>query len=169
MSAHADAYLASENYNRAGTSAKFDHTAEPPATVTKNYIDGYTGLPGVHTYTYPTNTIYKNGTVKNDQLTKIITQKYIAQVPWLPLEAWNDHRRLGLPFFENIAVELANTDLPDLTASNFMTNSVKFYPQRLKYPSSLVNTNPEGYGVAVSLLSDKKDAVLTPLWWAKKQ
>lgn len=169
MSAHADAYLASENYNRAGTSAKFDHTAEPPATVAKTYIDGYTGLPGVHTYTYPSNTIYKNGTVKNDQLTKIITQKYIAQVPWLPLEAWNDHRRLGLPFFENIAVELANTDLPDLTTSNFMTNSIKFYPQRLKYPSSLVNTNPEGYDVAVSLLSDKKDAVLTPLWWAKKQ
>jgi hypothetical protein len=168
LSAHADAYLASENYNRAGTSAKFDHTAEPPASVIMSYIDGYTGLPGIHTYSYPKNTIYKNGTVNNDQLTKIITQKYIAQVPWLPLEAWNDHRRLGLPFFENIAVEQPNTDMPDLTTSNYMTNSIKFFPQRLKYPSSLENTNPDGYADAVNFLGGP-DAVLTPLWWAKKQ
>ncbi|MDD2246563.1 MAG: SusD/RagB family nutrient-binding outer membrane lipoprotein [Proteiniphilum sp.] len=39
--------------------------------------------------------------VLNNQLSKIITQKYIAQLPWLPLEAWCDHRRLGLPFFDN--------------------------------------------------------------------
>lgn len=106
--------------------------------------------------------------MKNDKLTKIITQKYIAQVPWLPLEAWSDRRRLGLPFFENIAVELPNNDLPNLTASNYMTNSVKNFPQRLKYPSSLQNTNSEGYETAVGFLSNGQDAVLTPLWWAKK-
>jgi hypothetical protein len=109
-----------------------------------------------------------NGTVKNDQLTKIITQKYIAHMPWLPLEAWSDHRRLGLPFFENIAVELPNNYLPDLTSSNYMTNSVRFFPQRLKYPSSLPNTNPDGYAIATGFLSNGKDEVLTPLWWAKK-
>ena len=37
-------------------------------------------------------------------MTKIFTQKYIAQVPWLPEEVWSDHRRIGLPFFENQAV-----------------------------------------------------------------
>lgn len=109
-----------------------------------------------------------NGTVKNDQLTKIITQKYIAHMPWLPLEAWSDHRRLGLPFFENIAVELPNNDLPDLTSSNYMTNSVRFFPQRLKYPSSLPNTNPDRCAIATGFLSNGKDEVLTPLWWAKK-
>lgn len=31
-------------------------------------------------------------------MTKIFTQKYIAQVPWLPEEVWSDHRRIGLPF-----------------------------------------------------------------------
>lgn len=168
LSEHVAAYLESESYNRAGTSVKFDHTAEPPASVVMNYIDGYTGQPGTFNYTFPSNTIYMNGTVKNDQLTKIITQKYIAHMPWLPLEAWSDHRRLGLPFFENIAVELPNNDLPDLTSSNYMTNSVRFFPQRLKYPSSLPNTNPDGYAIATGFLSNGKDEVLTPLWWAKK-
>ena len=57
------------------------------------------------TYTYPKNSIYRGGAYNNDAMTKIFTQKYIAQVPWLPEEAWSDHRRIGLPFFENQAVE----------------------------------------------------------------
>ena len=164
----ADDYLTSDSYNRAGTSVRFDHTTEPVDGVSMNYIDGYTNQAGTTTMNYPDNTIYMNGQVKNDALTKIITQKYLAQLPWLPLEAWNDHRRLGLPFFENPAVDLPLTDLPDLNSSNYMTNSVKFFPQRLKYPSSLENSNPEGYQQAVGFLGGP-DAVLTPLWWAKKQ
>lgn len=163
----ATAYLSSEDYNNVGTSVKFTHTAEPPATRTMRYKDGYTDVEGTVNIAYPTNTIYKNGTVKNDQLTKIITQKYLAQVPWLPLEGWNDHRRLGLPFFENPAVENPLPNLPALTQGNMMTNQVKFYPQRLRYPSSLRNSSPKGYQEAVSLLGGA-DEVLTPLWWAKK-
>lgn len=164
----ADDYLASESYNRAGTSVSFDHTTEPVDGVSMNYIDGYTNQAGTTMMNYPDNTIYMNGQVKNDALTKIITQKYLAQLPWLPLEAWNDHRRLGLPFFENPAVDLPLTDLPELNSSNYMTNSIKFFPQRLKYPSSLENSNPDGYQQAVGFLGGP-DAVLTPLWWAKKQ
>ncbi|MGB4206166.1 MAG: SusD/RagB family nutrient-binding outer membrane lipoprotein [Bacteroidales bacterium] len=160
-------YLASENYNNVGTSVKWDHTAEAPATVSKSYINGYTQEQGTYTYTYPKNTIYKNGSVNNDQLTKIITQKYLAQNPWLPLEAWNDHRRLGLPFLENPAIELPITTLPDLTEANYMQNSIKNFPQRLKYPSGLENSNPQGYQQAVGFLNGP-DAVLTPLWWAKQ-
>lgn len=167
VSSHAATYLASEEYNNAGTSAKFTHTAEPPASRTMRYKDGYTDVEATVNIVYPTNTIYKNGAVKNDQLTKIITQKYIAQVPWLPLEAWNDHRRLGLPFFENPAVENPLPNLPALTQGNMMTNQVKFYPQRLRYPSSLRNSSPKGYEEAVGLLGGP-DEVLTPLWWAKK-
>jgi len=161
-------YLASENYNNVGTSVKWDHTAEAQATVSKSYINGYTQEQGTYTYTYPKNTIYKNGSVNNDQLTKVITQKYLAQNPWLPLEAWNDHRRLGLPFLENPAIELPITTLPDLTEANYMQNSIKNFPQRLKYPSGLENSNPVGYQMAVELLKGP-DAVLTPLWWAKQQ
>src|SRR5690606_23844625 len=112
--------------------------------------------------------IYEGGAVKNDLLTKVITQKFIAQAPWLPLETWNDHRRLGLPFFENPAVENPLPNLPALTSGNYMTSSVAFFPQRLKYPSSLENNVPVGYQQAVELLGGE-ESVFTPLWWAQQQ
>lgn len=167
VSSHLGAYLTSNNYNRAGTSVNWNHTTEPPTSVAMNYVDGYTGTPGVATILYPKNDIYKNGAVKNDLLAKIITQKYIAQTPWLPLEAWNDHRRLGLPFFENPSVEQPNVNLPALTTANFMTNQVGFFPQRLRYTSGLRNSNPAGYAQAVGFLGGADD-VFTPLWWAKR-
>src|SRR5690606_8477523 len=80
-------YLKSTEYNRVGTSVSWDHTAEPTAK-TVTFKDGYTGKAGSVTYHYPQHTLYKNGTVNNDQLTKIITQKFIAQTPWLPMETW---------------------------------------------------------------------------------
>lgn len=159
------AYIASEDFNRVGTSVKCGHTAEP-TPVTMQYKDGANGSVKTVSYTYPVNTIYKNGTVRNDLLTKIITQKFLAQVPWLPLEAWSDHRRLGLPFFENPAVELPIEGIPALNASNCMTNSWAFFPQRVSYPSFLKNNVPDGYNQAVSLLGGE-DKILTPLWWAK--
>ena len=127
VSSYLGTYLASTDYNRAGTSVSWTHTTEPPASRAMNFKDGYTDAAGVATILYPNNTIYKNGTVKNDLLTKIITQKYIAQNPWLPLEAWNDHRRLGLPFFENPVIENPLTNMPILNNGNFMTNQVKFF------------------------------------------
>jgi hypothetical protein len=161
-------YLASQDYNRVGTSVNWDHVAEPPATYTKNYQNGYTGATGTVTLSYPKNELYKNGTVKNDHLTKIITQKFIAQTPWLPLEAWSDQRRLGLPFFENPAIETPAATLPALNSTNYMSSKVSFFPQRLKYPSSLQGTNPTGYSQAVQALGGA-DGTLTPLYWAKKQ
>lgn len=166
VSSYLGSYLTSNNYNRAGTSVSWGHIAEP-SPVTMNYVNGYTGATETFSYVYPTNTIYKGGTVKNDHLTKIITQKFIAQTPWLPLEAWSDHRRLGLPFFENPAVETALTNLPELNSSNVMTNSVKFFPQRLKYPSNFENNIPVGYQQALGLLGGE-DTVFTPLWWAQQ-
>lgn len=167
VSQHAGAYLASEDYNRVGTSAKFTHTTEPGNSHSMSYVDGYTNATGTASIPYPANTIYKNGTVRNDALTKIITQKYIANMPWLPLEAWSDHRRLGLPFFENPAVENPLTNLPDLNSGNVMTNRVKFFPQRIPFPSVFRESSPEGYAQAVTALGGE-DKVLTPLWWAKK-
>jgi hypothetical protein len=164
--ANLNTYLASTDYNRVGTSVSWAHTTEPPASHTMNYEDGITGAAGVIAVNYPKNDLYKSGAVKNDQLTKIITQKYLAQLPWLPLETWNDHRRLGLPFYENPAVEDIMPDLPALNSTNYMTSSIKFFPQRMKYPSGLSNSNIDGYNQAVSALGGT-DAVLTPLWWAK--
>ncbi|SHF08760.1 Susd and RagB outer membrane lipoprotein [Pedobacter caeni] len=161
------AYLSSSDFNRVGTSVNWDHTAEPAASHTMSFKNGYTDVAGTTAVLYPKNDLYKNGTVKNDHLTKIITQKFIAQTPWLPLEGWNDQRRLGLPFFENPAIEKSLPDLPALTDANYMTSNVSFFPQRLRYPSNLRITNSKGYEQAVTALKGA-DAVLTPLWWAKK-
>jgi hypothetical protein len=160
-------YLASSDYNRVGTSVSWDHTTEPAASYAITYKNGYTGADASGTRVYPKNDLYKNGTVKNDLLTKIITQKFIAQSPWLPLETWSDHRRLGLPFFENPVVELPMANLPSLNSGNYLTSNVKFFPQRLKYPSSLSASNAEGYAQGVAGLGGP-DEVLTSLWWAKK-
>lgn len=160
-------YIASTDYNRVGTSVNWNHIAEPPATVEMDMIDGYTNEAKKYTYKYPvaTQTSYKKAL--NDQMTKVITQKFIAQNPWLPLETWNDYRRVGLPFFENMVVEAPLTNLPALTKDNVRTTQQpNFFPQRLKYPASLENSNPQGYKKALELLGGP-DAVLTPLWWAK--
>ncbi len=167
ISSYVAAYKSSEDYNYAGTSVSWDHTTEPPATVTKNFVNGYTNATGTVTISYPVNNLYENGTIRNDRLTKIITQKFIAQNPWLPLETWSDHRRLGLPFFVNPAVENSLVNMPDLNSSNYMTSSNKFFPQRVKYPSSIASSNKTGYDQAIGYLGGP-DAVLTPLWWAKQ-
>lgn len=157
-------YVKSEDYNRVGTSVKWGHTAEP-TSVEMQYKDGYTGEVKTITYKYPKNNVYKKGTVSNDHLTKIITQKFIAQVPWVPLETWSDHRRLGLPFFENPAVEKPLTNMPNLTPETVMEARVEFYPQRVPYPSFLSNNVPKGYQQAVEKLKGE-DNIYTVLWWA---
>ncbi|MDE3212395.1 MAG: SusD/RagB family nutrient-binding outer membrane lipoprotein [Bacteroidota bacterium] len=166
LSQYLGAYLASTTYNNDGTSVNWNHTAEPGDTHTMTYVDGITGDTGTVAINYPVNNLYKNGTVRNDHLTKIITQKFIAQTPWLPLETWSDHRRLGLPFFENVVLEGPIQTLPALTNSNYMTSNVQFFPQRMKYPSGLQNSNVNGYNQAVQELGGA-DEVLTPLWWAQ--
>ena len=167
VSNFATAYKASTDYNMAGTSVSWTHTTEPGATHAMSYVDGYTNVAGTVQVEYPVNHLYKDGAVRNDLLTKIITQKFISQSPYLPLEAWSDHRRLGLPFFENPAVENPLVNMPALNSSNYKTSQVKFFPQRLKYPSSLQSSNQAGYDQAVNMLGGE-DGVLTPLWWAQK-
>lgn len=167
VSQYLNSYLTSTDYNWAGTSVSWDHVAEPPASRTMRYRDGYTGANGTQAILYPVNTIYKGGSVKNDRLNKIITQKYIAHVPWLPLEAWSDHRRLGLPFFENPVIENPLPNMPQLTTANYMTNQWNFFPGRLQYPSSLKNNTPDSYQQAIGLLGGE-DKVWTALWWAGK-
>jgi len=159
-------YIASTDYNRDGTSVSYSHITEPGVSHAMKYKDPVSGNLVSVDIKYPVNTIYKNGSVKNDKLTKIITQKYIANTPWLPLESWNDQRRLGLPFFENPAIETPLANLPNLSSGNYMTNSIQNFPQRLRYPSTFRNTDQPGYDKAVQLLGGT-DAVLTPLWWAK--
>ena len=161
-------YLSSQKYNRVGTSVAFDHTTEAKS-YTIRYTDPYTKEVKSRTYEYPHNSIYRNGAYNNDALTKIITQKYIAQVPWLPEEAWSDHRRLGLPFFENQAVEKDYNPLNQvpLTVATSKECRWDFYPKRYRYPANIQTNNQVGYAQALQLLGGP-DLTTTPLWWNAK-
>lgn len=163
-----DEYLSSEAYNRVGTSVAWDHTTDPSPTVTMSYVDGYKKQQGSYTYHYPEakSRLYKKA--MNDHLTKIITQKFIANTPWLPLETWSDHRRLGLPFFETPAVEKPLDNMLQLTKTNYETVSIEFYPQRVSLPSVISAGNKSGYASALQALGGK-DGVFVPIYWAKKQ
>lgn len=166
-------YLASTNYNRVGTSVKFDHTDEP-SSFEADYKDGYTKEAKTMTYNYPDKTkiLYK-GNALNDQLTKIITQKYIANVPYGVVEMWNDRRRLGLPFFEIPANEgvLTGSDMEKYISNPAdWTNGQKWYhfTQRMRYPTALENADKEQYMNALQLLGTNENTMMTPLWWAIK-
>ena len=167
VSEYVNDYLNSTNYNRVGTSVKFDHTTEPTAEQ-MTYVDGYSKEQKTVTYEYPTASKTLYGKALNDHLTKIITQKFIAQTPYLVLEMWSDFRRLGLPFFEIPANEssMTGSDMVNVWNPNSWKDGQKWevYPQRMRYPSSLENADPEGYKQAVELLGGS-DNIITPLWW----
>ena len=167
VSEYVNDYLNSTNYNRVGTSVKFDHTTEPTAEQ-MTYVDGYSKEQKTVTYEYPTASKTLYGKALNDHLTKIITQKFIAQTPYLVLEMWSDFRRLGLPIFEIPANEssMTGSDMVNVWNPNSWKDGQKweFYPQRMRYPSSLENADPEGYKQAVELLGGS-DNIITPLWW----
>lgn len=167
VSEYVNDYLNSTNYNRVGTSVKFDHTTEPTAEQ-MTYVDGYSKEQKTVTYEYPTASKTLYGKALNGHLTKIITQKFIAQTPYLVLEMWSDFRRLGLPFFEIPANEssMTGSDMVNVWNPNSWKDGQKweFYPQRMRYPSSLENADPEGYKQAVELLGGS-DNIITPLWW----
>lgn len=170
VSEYADQYINSTTRNRLGTSVAFDDTVEPTSEV-MTYRDGYTNTDQVQevVYNYPTASKTLYGKAMNDHLTKIITQKYIAQMPYQVLEIWNDHRRLGLPFFEIPANEsdLIGSDMVNVLKKDSWKNGQQwdFYPQRMRYPTTLDNADPENYQKAVELLGGS-DVIITPLWWS---
>ncbi len=169
VDANYEAYINSEDYNRVGTSVKFTHTAEP-ANYTINYLDPVSGDVKTTEYKYPdANKILYKGKKLNDQLTKIITQKYIANTPWLPQENWCDHRRTGLPFWE---LPVTTTDFPYLmegAKTAYLTGQKPgCYAQRMNYPNSFKNASPEQYKNALSLMGMTNENTITPLWWAIK-
>ena len=137
-----------------------------------DYVDGYTKVAGKITYNYPdaSKILYKGGKL-NDQLTKIITQKYIANVPYGVVEMWNDRRRLGLPFFEIAANEgtLTGSDMESFYTTEDWKSGQKWshYIQRMRYTTALENSDKEQYQNALNLLGGD-NTMMSPLWWAIK-
>lgn len=168
VSEYVEQYINSRNYNRVGTSVAFDHTTEP-SSFKATYVDGYTKETKEIQYQYPVASKTLYGRALNDHLAKIITQKYIAQMPYQVLEIWNDHRRLGLPFFEIPANEsdLIGSDMVNVLKKDSWKDGQKwdFYPQRMRYPTTLDNADPDNYQKAVELLGGS-DVIITPLWWS---
>lgn len=162
-----DAYISSENYNRVGTSVKFSHTAEPE-NYEIAYKDGYTGEEKTTTYKYPdASKILYSGHKLNDQLTKIITQKFIANMPYLPLENWSEHRRLGLPFWEIPSGTNLVSYMPEWTQTSYQgAQKWGYFPQRMVYPNSLKNADPKEFEHALQLLNAEEDIAMAPIWWA---
>lgn len=167
VSEFADEYLTSTDYNRVGTSVNYAHTAEP-ASFRADYVDGYTGTRSTVQYAYPVASKTLYGEALNDKLTKIITQKYLAQMPYLVLEAWSDHRRLGLPFFDMTANEsvMTGSDMTGWTPTSWESGQKwNYYPQRLRYPLSLLTSDRDGYNQALELLGGS-NTTMVPLWWS---
>lgn len=52
----------------------------------------------------------------------------------------------------NSGKENAPINIPDLNKSNYMTSSIKFFPQRVKYPSGIAASNEAGYNLALQFL-----------------
>ncbi|GIJ93511.1 SusD/RagB family nutrient-binding outer membrane lipoprotein [Capnocytophaga stomatis] len=101
----------------------------------------------------------------NDALSKIMTQKYLAQNPWQPFEVTNDYRRTGLPFFENPYLEGLLPFMPFYTDPT--KADIRNVYRRVRYPISLKTKNPTGYEQALQLLGGE-DKPETPLIWQKK-
>ncbi len=163
-----DAYIEGENYNRVGTSVKWSHTTEPENYET-TYFDPVSGENKTTTYEYPVASKTLYGKALNDHLTKIITQKYIANTPWLPLETWSDHRRTGLPFWE-IPVSSTEYSFLDGWTKDSYKNGQKagYYPGRMNYPAKFNNASPEEYKHALELMGmTGGENTYTQLWWAK--
>lgn len=96
----------------------------------------------------------------NTALEKIITQKYIAGVPDLALEGWNDKRRLNLPRMD-VAV------YRDESVYNIKDMDIKKpqnFIKRMKYPTNENLINVSEYNRGVEMLGNK-DLVTSPLWW----
>ncbi len=92
-----------------------------------------------------------------EQLQKIITQKYLALYP-NAIEAWTEYRRTGYPYIfkpeDGQAPARVGAKYGELRA-----------PERFRFPASSYTTNPNN-AVIPSLLGGE-DQGKTKLWWVR--
>ena len=57
--------------------------------------------------------------------------------------------------------------MPDWIVEVFKSGQqISLYPQRMRFPSSLENADPEGFKKALELLGGS-NSTLTPIWWSQ--
>lgn len=97
----------------------------------------------------------------NSALEKIITQKYIAGIPDLAQEGWNDKRRLNLPRLD-VGV-YRDPSVYSSTDEDF--NKPQNFIKRMKYPVQESLVNKAEYEKAVQMIG--ADQVNSNIWWDK--
>ncbi|MFT3904656.1 MAG: SusD/RagB family nutrient-binding outer membrane lipoprotein [Niabella sp.] len=105
----------------------------------------------------------EGGNSKESQLSKIITQKWIAMFPYGAAEAWAEWRRTGYP---NMLPATVNNSGGAVTTITQLGGRDRGGMQRLPYSTTEVTNNPESIAAAVSMLGGA-DKGGTQLWWAK--
>lgn len=105
---------------------------------------------------------------KEEKLSRIITQKWIAVFP-LGQEAWSEYRRTGYPNLFPVANNESNNpfDPKLLGAKDVMEGTVagKVQIRRLPFAKSEVDNNPAEVAKATTYLSSGQDMPSTRLWW----
>lgn len=101
---------------------------------------------------------------KEKQLSKIITQKWIAMFPYNTMEAWTEWRRTGYP---NLLPSLNNKSagrVQDISQDD--QGRDRGGMRRLRFASSDVRNNSQNVKQAIGFLGGS-DTHGTDLWWAK--
>jgi hypothetical protein len=122
-----------------------------------NYTDPQTPsatVPNASITAVSTITIAWNAAATNEQnLERIITQKWIAMFPSGGSEAWTEYRRTGYPRL-----------FPVVVNNSGGTISSALQIRRIQYPSSEYTNNAAGVAGGVSSLGGPDNGG-TPVWW----
>ena len=122
-----------------------------------NYVDPLTpqaGVPNASINAMSTITIAWNSAATNEQnLERIITQKWLANFPSGGWESWTEYRRTGYPRL-----------FPVVVNNSGGTISTALQIRRIAYPSSEYTNNTAGVKGGVSLLGGPDNGG-TPVWW----
>ena len=122
-----------------------------------NYIDPQTpatNVPNASITAPSTITVAWNAAATNEQnLERIITQKWIAMFPCGGWEAWTEYRRTGYPRL-----------FPVVVNNSGGTISTSAHIRRIAYPSSEYTNNTAAVQAAVTLLGGADNGG-TSVWW----
>ncbi|GAA3616416.1 SusD/RagB family nutrient-binding outer membrane lipoprotein [Flavivirga amylovorans] len=138
---------AMERYN-SGTGAKAMYDAAVIENFNKWSLDGSAFVAATGAYEYPAGTFEQN-------LTAIITQKWVASYPGNGAEAFFEWHRTGIPETSSVPQTDAGY-IPGQFAVSVNGVLGTGFPQRLLYPAGETSTNLNAPAIV---------PITTPIWW----